>query len=78
MAEDHESFELDRYFDSGTNFIYNNLKTTNVLVHCYAGVSRSASLVLAFLMKHHKLSLKDAFRKVKSVRTQIDPNEGFI
>lgn len=48
------------------------------LVHCVAGVSRSASLVIAYLMKYHKKTLKEAYEHVKSARSQIRPNSGFF
>ena len=48
-----------------------------VLVHCYAGVSRSASVVIAYLMNQHGMSLKDAYQYVKNKRYFIKPNEGF-
>jgi hypothetical protein len=50
----------------------------NVLVHCYAGVSRSASIVIAYLMHKHKISLLDAMKLVKSKRSCISPNVGFL
>lgn len=48
------------------------------LVHCVAGVSRSASLCLAYLMKHRGMSLREAFYHVKAIRPQIRPNSGFF
>uniref|UniRef100_A0A3Q3GE17 Dual specificity protein phosphatase n=1 Tax=Kryptolebias marmoratus TaxID=37003 RepID=A0A3Q3GE17_KRYMA len=48
-----------------------------VLVHCAVGVSRSASLVLAYLMIHHGYTLLDAIGKVKE-RRWIFPNGGFL
>lgn len=50
----------------------------NILVHCNAGVSRSATIVIAYLMLLQKLSYADAFDKVKAVRNCIKPNEGFV
>ena len=48
-----------------------------IIVHCAVGVSRSASLVLAYLMIHHGYSLLDAIKKVKE-RRWILPNRGFL
>ena len=48
-----------------------------VLVHCWAGVSRSASLILAFLMNQYELSYRNAFIYVKIKRSIINPNWGF-
>lgn len=50
----------------------------NVLFHCYAGVSRSASVLIGFLMLYSNISLGDAYSFVKSRRRIIKPNIGFI
>ncbi|XP_015765251.1 PREDICTED: dual specificity protein phosphatase 21-like [Acropora digitifera] len=42
-----------------------------------AGVSRSATLVLAYLMKYHRMKLIDAHTHVKKRRPLIRPNPGF-
>jgi hypothetical protein len=49
-----------------------------VLVHCIAGVSRSATTVIAYLMKQHKKSLLEAAYHVKKIRRVIYPNIGFF
>jgi len=49
----------------------------NVLIHCNAGVSRSPSIVIAYLMYEKKLSYTDAFTLVKNQRACIRPNDGF-
>lgn len=49
-----------------------------VLIHCTAGVSRSASLCLAYLMKHQRMTLRKAFMHLRSVRPAIRPNTGFF
>ena len=47
------------------------------LVHCVMGMSRSASVCIAYLVKEHKLSLADAYLYVKKCRPIIHPNIGF-
>ena len=56
--------------------IINNEKI--VLVNCLAGISRSSTIVIAYLMKYHHFNLKDAFLYVKSKRNQICPNKQFM
>ncbi|XP_023249894.1 dual specificity protein phosphatase 18-like [Seriola lalandi dorsalis] len=47
------------------------------LVHCNAGVSRSASLCMAYLMKHRGVTLLEAHRGVRTCRPIVRPNNGF-
>nr|XP_060641308.1 LOW QUALITY PROTEIN: dual specificity protein phosphatase 18 [Anolis sagrei ordinatus] len=47
------------------------------LVHCAAGISRSAALCIAYLMKYHGMDLADAHSWVKACRPIIRPNNGF-
>nr|MBV6630746.1 dual specificity protein phosphatase family protein [Oceanococcus sp. HetDA_MAG_MS8] len=49
----------------------------HVLIHCEAGVSRSASLVIAWFMHSQRLSFWEAFRVVQTKRPQVLPNLGF-
>lgn len=49
-----------------------------VLLHCNAGVSRSASIAIAYLMANEKIPFDDAFNRVKSVRPSVQPNAGFL
>ncbi|CAN4124033.1 unnamed protein product [Withania somnifera] len=48
-----------------------------VFVHCFQGVSRSTSLVIAYLMWKEGLSFEDAFQHVKAARGVTNPNMGF-
>lgn len=48
-----------------------------LFVHCEVGVSRSATLVIALLMKRESMSFFDALCRVRSRRVQILPNIGF-
>ncbi|KPI98030.1 Dual specificity protein phosphatase 14 [Papilio xuthus] len=49
-----------------------------VLVHCVAGVSRSVTLCLAYLVKWQRMTLRDAYHHLKLRRPQIRPNTGFF
>ncbi|NXO33586.1 DS13B phosphatase, partial [Locustella ochotensis] len=78
-AFDDPSFDLSIFFYDAANFIGRALNSSGgrVLVHCAMGVSRSATLVLAFLMIHENLTLVDALKTVSS-RRNICPNLGFL
>lgn len=60
------------------NFIKTALsKGGHVLVHCYAGVSRSASTIIAYLMVERNMSFVNAATFVRKKRPIIFPNIGF-
>jgi hypothetical protein len=48
-----------------------------ILIHCFKGISRSASVCIAHHMKHHDLSLQEAHHCVYTARPCIDINFGF-
>ena len=64
-----------QYFGECINFIRGNEK---VLVHCMAGASRSAAIVIAYLMWSKKWKFEQAFNYVKLKRPIICPNDGFL
>ena len=47
------------------------------LVHCYAGISRSATICIAYLMWNQNLSLGAAYSLVEGARRVAQPNDGF-
>ncbi len=49
----------------------------NVLVHCYMGSSRSASIILAYLIKYYHLTLEDALKLLKEKRPVVNINVDF-
>lgn len=57
---------LEQHFNETADLIEQiNLVNGRCLVHCVAGVSRSASLCIAYLMKYKKMNLKSAYEHVK-------------
>ena len=75
---DIPSANLKQHFKSSFRYIKDAIDQGGcVLVHCYAGVSRSATIVIGYLMQEHGMSLKEAIKHVKKIRNFIHPNEGF-
>jgi len=78
-GEDDDLFNLLEHFDEVFEFIDEAHKKEGVvLVHCMAGVSRSATIVVSFLMKKYQLSFDAALRKTKNARPVVSPNPGFV
>ncbi|KAK3267297.1 hypothetical protein CYMTET_24135 [Cymbomonas tetramitiformis] len=67
---------LSKSFGEANDFILN--AKGGVVVHCAAGISRSTTVVLAYLMKLHKMPLIDAFRLCYKARRVVWPNDGFM
>ncbi|KAM6186712.1 dual specificity protein phosphatase 13A isoform 1-T1 [Rhynchocyon petersi] len=78
-ADDNPFFDLSVYFLPVARYIRAALSAPQgrVLVHCAMGVSRSATLVLAFLMLYENMTLVEAIKAVQAHR-DICPNSGFL
>jgi protein-tyrosine phosphatase len=72
INKDNVLLKLIHLMDS---YIYEN-KT--VIVNCYAGISRSSTIVIAYLIAKNKWSIEESINFVKSRRIIVNPNEGFI
>jgi protein-tyrosine phosphatase len=76
---DEPSENLYMHFDNTFDCINRILiENGNIYVHCIAGVSRSATVVAAYLMKRNHWSLCDAIDLIKSKRSIVEPNVGFL
>ncbi|XP_043245820.1 dual specificity protein phosphatase 14-like [Amphibalanus amphitrite] len=78
-VEDVPTAPLAAHFDTAADTMERHRRRGGrTLVHCVAGVSRSASLVLAHQVKHAGLSLREAFARVRARRRVVRPNTGFF
>ena len=76
---DKETSDLSKYIEISGKYIDDNLSKNNaVLVHCKAGISRSPSIIIAYLITYKKYSFNDAFEFVKLKRPTINPRQTFI
>eukprot|EP00441_Pelagodinium_beii_P039336 CAMPEP_0197632874 /NCGR_PEP_ID=MMETSP1338-20131121/9411_1 /TAXON_ID=43686 ORGANISM="Pelagodinium beii, Strain RCC1491" /NCGR_SAMPLE_ID=MMETSP1338 /ASSEMBLY_ACC=CAM_ASM_000754 /LENGTH=209 /DNA_ID=CAMNT_0043204447 /DNA_START=55 /DNA_END=680 /DNA_ORIENTATION=- len=77
-AMDIEEQPMSAAWERGSTFIEESVRSGNgVVVHCQAGVSRSSSTCIAYLMTREGLPLESAFRRVFQARDYIRPNAGF-
>ncbi|CAK5020602.1 unnamed protein product [Meloidogyne enterolobii] len=78
-ALDVPTENLKRHFDKAVKFIYNAVENGGkVLIHCNAGVSRSTTIVIAYLMNYKHLTVNKALEHVRSQRPIARPNDGFM
>ncbi|KAF1859104.1 hypothetical protein Lal_00000930 [Lupinus albus] len=75
---DTENEDLLDYLEVCIDFIDRSRKEGSVLVHCFAGVSRSAAVITAYLMRTEHLSLEDALESLRQSCEFVCPNDGFL
>ncbi len=79
VIDDDESEEISKYFFEVHKVISGAITNNkNVIVHCAAGMSRSPTLVIAYLMVENKWSYEEAFNYIKKKRPIVEPNIGFV
>ena len=68
-----------RFFEISKQFIDNALQNNGVvLIHCRAGVSRSVTMLMYYLMKTLNISPEEALKLIRKCRPIANPNPGFL
>ena len=83
--EDSASQDITHSLDEAYMFITqhvrddnnNNNTRDNILVHCVQGKSRSASIVIYYLMKKYNYTYDRALELLRRKRSVVNPNKGF-
>lgn len=71
--------KLSNKFEEAFQFIEEARKNNAViLIHCMAGISRSVTLTIAYIMAHFNLTMQNAYQYVKDKRPAISPNLNFM
>jgi protein-tyrosine phosphatase len=78
--EDKEDVVLRKRFDETIRFMNTAFEnpSSRILVHCNLGISRSTTLILAYLMKTYNATLYEAFKFLRHRRPIVCPNMGFL
>ncbi len=75
---DHPSQSIRHVLDLTYNFIDRSIeKGENVFVHCVAGISRSTTIILNYIMRKYGMKYNDALTFVRNKRNIVNPNQGF-
>lgn len=79
VISDDDNEKIAPYFSSVYNWIKaSNLENKNIFIHCLGGLSRSPTLVIAYLMIEHRWNFEESYNFVKTKRPYISINSGFI
>jgi len=77
-VKDMPNVKLEQFFPDAFEFIAKARAAGGcVLVHCYYGASRSASFIIAYLMKSERMRYREALAYLKMLRSDVSPNDGF-
>lgn len=78
-GRDIPSFPIRNYFHQTFDFIEDSLSNGQpIFIHCRAGISRSATICIAYLMKKKAISAEKAIAYVQERRPRVLPNLGFV
>ncbi|KAN0129837.1 Protein-tyrosine phosphatase-like protein [Lactarius tabidus] len=78
---DYEDEDILKHLPATTAFIRGALaesRSNRVLVHCVMGISRSTTVVIAYLIATSQMTPLEALAAVRAKRAIVRPNRGFM
>lgn len=76
---DNPTANAAKYFVESIKFIHESVSANKaILVHCMGGISRSTSMVIAYIMFTLNMPFQKAYDFVKSQHSKTNPNPGFV
>lgn len=77
--KDHATEDVNTILEEAFSFIDDARSNSgHALVYCFAGISRSVTVTVAYMMVRNKMPFEEAYSFVKSRKSDISPNIGFI
>lgn len=78
LAKDSKVYNIRRDFDQAFQFIDDCLRSKGkIIINCARGISRSGTIVIAYLMFRYSMSLMESYNFITSLRPQVRPNSYF-
>ncbi|CAF1004711.1 unnamed protein product, partial [Brachionus calyciflorus] len=78
-ADDTLNYNIRYHFEEAFELIDDARRTNGkILVHCAMGISRSATIVIAYIMNRYDMTLRSALDFVRSKRPIVQPNSLFL
>lgn len=66
-----EIHKMYTHLHQTVDFIHEQIKNHNILIHCKVGIQRSATVIVAYLIKYADMQLKEAINAVKTKKPDI-------
>ena len=78
-CHDSPNQNIIQYFETTFEYIHQQLSANrNILIHCQAGISRSPSFIIGYLMRCYSKTFDEAYNYVRSKRSIVSPNLNFV
>lgn len=65
-------YDITKYFKPNYDFIEEHRIKGNIIIHCNAGCSRSASMLISYMMIKYNLRFEEALNRVRNIRTCVN------